>query len=51
VEESRPATPPAQVPPPGPLSAADAYDDLAQRLEAQAAALRAMARQVRGVSK
>jgi hypothetical protein len=51
VEGSRLATPPAQVTPPVPQVAADDYDRLAQRLEDQAAALRAMARQLRGVSR
>ena len=51
VEGSRPATPPAQVTPPVPQGAADDSNDLAQRLEAQAAALRAMARQLRGGSR
>ena len=51
VAGSRPATSPAQVTLPVPPSAADDYDDLAQRLEEQAAALRAMARQLRGGSK
>jgi len=48
---SRPASPPAQVAPPVPQGTADDYDRLAQRLEDQAASLRAMARQLRGGSK
>jgi hypothetical protein len=54
VAGSRLATPPAQVTPPVPQVAADDYGDydrLAQRLEDQAAALRAMARQLRGVAR
>ena len=47
----RPAASPAPVTPPVPPFAADDYDRLAQRLEEQAASLRAMARQLRGVSK
>ena len=51
VEERRPASPPAQVMPPMPQFAADDYDHLAQRLEDQAASLRAVARQLRGVTR